>query len=76
MRRFLIFIAGLLAGSGIGAGGYLLLAPVSGDDLRQRMRDRWQAVKENSQQAAADREAALREELAAMTSVQSSEPIE
>jgi gas vesicle protein len=67
MRRALIFLAGLLAGGSLGAGISVLFAPASGDELRQNLKQRFENVKAKSADAAAQREAALRAELAELT---------
>jgi gas vesicle protein len=40
MRRFMSYLAGSICGAILGSVLALLLAPVSGQDLRQRARDR------------------------------------
>jgi gas vesicle protein len=40
MQRFFSFLAGVFAGLIVGAVVALLLAPMSGDDLRQQMQER------------------------------------
>lgn len=67
MRRFLIFVGGTLAGSGIGAGISLLFAPQSGDEMRASIKTRFKRIQENSVSAADEYEAQLRHELAELT---------
>lgn len=63
MRTILSFLGGLLAGSGI----MLFFAPQSGKELREGIKDRYSEIKDNSVEAAREREAQLREELAVLT---------
>jgi gas vesicle protein len=67
MRKFLVFAAGILVGAIIGAGVSLLLAPASGDDMREGAKDRYKRVMEESIKAAEERRAQLEAELAEMT---------
>jgi gas vesicle protein len=63
MRAILSFLGGLLAGSGI----MLFFAPQSGEELREGIKNRYEEIKDHSQQAAREREAELRAELAVLT---------
>lgn len=67
MRRLLIFVGGILAGSGLGAGISFLFAPQSGDEMRDGIKTRFKRIQENSAQAADEYEAELRRELAELT---------
>jgi gas vesicle protein len=64
MGKAIRFLAGLTFGIGAGFVAGLLLAPESGDDLRITVRTRLQSVIEAGQEAAAARQAELRQELA------------
>lgn len=63
MRRFMTFLAGTLCGSLVGAVTALLLAPVSGDELRMRARERAQKFREEVEEAYQTRVAQLEAEL-------------
>ena len=67
MRRFLILVGGLLAGSGLGAGISLLFAPKSVEEMRVGIKTRFNRIQENSALAADEYEAQLRQELAELT---------
>ncbi len=68
MRRMLMFLAGTFCGALVGAVAALLLAPASGDELRSRLRDRYQGVVEDVRQAYQSRRAQLEAELEALRS--------
>lgn len=51
MKRVLGFALGLFFGAIAGAALVLLLTPQSGGDLRQRVRERLQAIMEEARQA-------------------------
>jgi len=57
------FLGGLLAGSGI----MMFFAPQSGKEFRDGIKDRYSEIKDNSVDAAREREAELRDELAELT---------
>ena len=59
MDKFVRFAVGLLLGAVVGAGLVVLLAPQSGEELRQRVQDRFEAVMEEGQRAAEDRRVEL-----------------
>ena len=58
------FLGGFLVGAAIGGVVGLLLAPQSGNDLQQKMRERAQVVIEEGRRAAADRRAELEAQFA------------
>jgi len=58
------FLGGFLVGAVIGGVAGLLLAPQSGSDLQQKMRERAQVVMEEGRRAAADRRAELEAQFA------------
>jgi len=66
MRRLVGFIAGAMCGAIVGAVAALLLAPASGDELRQNARARFQEMLTEGRQAAADRRVELETQLAAL----------
>lgn len=63
MRRFTNFIAGAVCGALVGAAVGLLLAPRSGDDLRQSAIDRVTALRDEIRQAYETRKTQLEAEL-------------
>ncbi len=67
MRKLLIFTAGILTGSTIGAAVAILLAPASGDDMRNEARERFRQLLDESARAAAERRVELEAELAQLT---------
>lgn len=66
MRKFLSFLMGAVMGGLVGATTALLLAPVSGINLRSQLRDRALRVQEDVKAAAAARRIELEEQLAAL----------
>jgi gas vesicle protein len=58
------FLGGLMVGAVIGGAVGLLLAPQSGSDLQQKIRERIQMVIEEGRRAAADRRAELEAQFA------------
>lgn len=65
MRKGFLFFAGLLAGAIVGVAAAILLAPYSGVDLRQHMRDRVEELIDEGKRAAATRRAELEAQLQA-----------
>jgi gas vesicle protein len=63
MRRFVSFLAGAICGSLVGAITALLLAPVSGDQLRLRAQSRLGTVRDEIREAYSARVAQLEAEL-------------
>ena len=63
MRRFSSFLAGSLCGALLGAVLALLLAPYSGEDLRQRTRDRLMGLRDEVREAYDARREQLEAEL-------------
>lgn len=70
MNRFLSFFVGVMLGSLVGGTIAILLAPVSGEQLRVQMRDRAMTLQDEVKKAAAARRAELEQQLAAMRSPQ------
>jgi gas vesicle protein len=66
MHRVSSFLSGFIMGSLIGGMLGLLIAPASGERLRQQMKDRAQKFQIEIKQAAATRRAELEQELAAL----------
>lgn len=64
MNRSTSFILGALIGAIVGSAAAMLLAPASGESLRQQMQDYVKNIEEQVQQAAGDRRAELEAELA------------
>jgi len=55
MERTLKILAGLLVGALVGVGAVLLFSPVSGEELRQSIRERIDYVLEKGRQAGESR---------------------
>jgi gas vesicle protein len=63
MRRFMSFLAGSMCGALLGAVLAILLAPYSGEDLRQRARDRLMGLRDELHDAYEARREQLEAEL-------------
>ncbi|MCP4538053.1 MAG: YtxH domain-containing protein [Chloroflexi bacterium] len=63
MRKSFGFLVGLLSGAVVGAAIAILLAPKSGQDMQEQMRDRVQGLIEEGKRAAAVRRAELEAQL-------------
>lgn len=72
MRRFMMILAGAACGAMVGAVAALLLAPTSGDELRQRLNQRVTGFSEDVREAYTTRRAQLEAELEALRSPRSS----
>lgn len=68
MRRVFSFLYGSMVGSLVGAAIGLLLAPSSGEELREQVRDNAQRLQWEVKGAAASRRAELEQQLAALRS--------
>jgi gas vesicle protein len=64
MSRFMSFIAGVISGALVGSVTALLLAPTSGEELRQQSMERADAFRSDVQMAYEARVAQLEAELA------------
>jgi gas vesicle protein len=64
MHRTYNFLSGALLGGLIGAGIAILLAPASGEELREQMQDRAKQVELEVKNAAASRRAEMEQQLA------------
>ncbi|MDX1688723.1 MAG: YtxH domain-containing protein [Candidatus Promineifilaceae bacterium] len=51
MQKFFSFVAGLMSGSIVGAAAALLLAPASGEELRQEAQARWEEALDEAKKA-------------------------
>jgi gas vesicle protein len=63
MRRFFSFLVGTMTGAVVGAAVALLLAPMSGEELQNRARDRMTNLADDIRDAYAARVAQLEAEL-------------
>jgi gas vesicle protein len=72
MRRFMAFLTGSLCGALVGAVAALLLAPYSGDELRQRTRERLDSFRDDVREAYDARREQLESELEALRRPRSS----
>jgi gas vesicle protein len=66
MRKFLSFMVGAILGGLVGGIAAILLAPVSGSDLRDQVRERAMKIQDEVKAAAAARRAELEEQLATL----------
>jgi gas vesicle protein len=64
MHRTTNFLSGALLGGLIGAGIAMLLAPASGEELRDQMQDKVKQVELEVKNAAASRRAEMEQQLA------------
>ncbi len=70
MRRMVSFVYGFMLGGLIGATVGLLLAPGTGEEVRNRMKERARQVQLEVKNAAAARRAELEQQLATMRAPQ------
>lgn len=70
MRRMLSFLSGAIMGALVGATLALLLAPASGEGLREQLQERVAVVQQEIKKAAAERRAELEEQLAGLRAPQ------
>lgn len=73
MRHTKSLLSGLLTGGLVGAALAILMAPASGEELRQRMRSQAERIQADVSQAAANRRAELERQLEELRSPQRSE---
>lgn len=66
MGKILGFVAGAMCGAIVGAVSALLLAPVSGTEVRQQARKRFDEIVEEGRKAADERRAELEKQLRQM----------
>ena len=69
MRGFFSFVRGAILGGAIGAAAGILLAPMSGEQLRQTIKDRTNYVIEEGRRAAEAKRLELEQEFAEMRRV-------
>lgn len=70
MNRLLSFFAGVVSGALVGATIAILLAPVSGEEMRIQIQERSTYIQDEVKKAAAERRAELQEQLTALRSPQ------
>jgi gas vesicle protein len=61
MRKTLFLIIGLLSGAVVGVVAVILFTPYSGDEVKSRIRTRFNEVYEESKRVAAARQAEMRD---------------
>ena len=66
MKSFVRFLEGFLLGSLLGVSLALLLAPFSGEELRERMQTEAERIRTEVSKAAEDRRSELEQQLAAL----------
>lgn len=66
MRKLLSLITGLTLGAGVGVVFVTLFSPISGQELRQNIRQHYQQALADARQASADKRQELEAELAQM----------
>ena len=71
MRRFMSFITGALCGALVGSVAALLLAPESGEDIRNQIRLRTESFRDEVKEAYSARVAQLEAELESLRSAPS-----
>lgn len=67
MRKFLMFISGLVTGVGCGIGTATLIAPMSGQELIDEAQRRLDALKEEARKVSEERKSELENQLADIT---------
>jgi gas vesicle protein len=66
MRKMLAFVAGAMCGAIVGSVAALLLAPMSGGEMRQQARQRFEEIVAEGRKAAEERRAELERQLRQM----------
>ncbi|HEY4691514.1 MAG TPA: YtxH domain-containing protein [Anaerolineae bacterium] len=66
MRKILAFAAGAMCGAIVGAVAALLLAPMSGGEIQEQARKRFEAIVTEGRKAAEERRAELEKQLRQM----------
>ena len=73
MRKFASFLAGALMGGLVGSTIVLLLAPFSGEEMREQLQGRLQSIQLEVREAAATRRAELEGQLQNLRATRKSE---
>jgi len=73
MKRFMAFMVGVIMGAMVGSTLAVLLAPASGEDLRNQLQERIARLQEEIRKAAAERRTELEEQLATLRAPQKPE---
>lgn len=76
MRRLMAFVLGAASGALIGASIAILIAPESGEDLRSGLRNRWDRLRAELEDAAGERRTELERQLSAMRNPTREIPLE
>lgn len=66
MNKLMQFMGGVTLGALVGASIAILLAPMSGNEIRDQMRSEFERVQAEVKKAAVDRRAELEDQLAAL----------
>lgn len=66
MRRLISFLSGIVMGALVGGVVAILLAPASGDELREQMRARLSEMRDELSEAASMRRIELEKQLASL----------
>lgn len=74
MNRLLSFFAGVVSGALVGATIAILLAPVSGEEMRIQIQERSAYIQDEVKKAATERRAELQEQLSALRAPQKQDP--
>ena len=73
MKQFMAFLSGVIMGAMVGSTIAVLLAPASGEDVRNQLQSRITRLQEEIRKAAAERRAELEEQLEALRAPQKPE---
>ena len=73
MKGFMNFLSGMVVGALVGASLAILLAPSSGDELRNQLQSRVDTIQTDVKQAAETRRAELEKQLAELRAPRSAD---
>lgn len=73
MKGFMNFLSGMVVGAMVGASLAILLAPSSGDELRNQLQSRMDTIQTDVKQAAETRRAELEKQLAELRAPRSAD---
>jgi gas vesicle protein len=73
MKGFMNFLSGMVVGALVGASLAILLAPSSGDELRNQLQSRMDTIQTDVKQAAETRRAELEKQLAELRAPRSAD---